>query len=308
MSIEGRNYRNRRPDMEDGITLTNDVQQVREGDYVSEEDGLLYCGKCGRPKQIRITVNGSAKVQNCRCGCAEEEGAEENDVPPTPGPLRRYPLCTFRHVRKGGLQTSLDCFTAYADHWEDMKRTGLGLLLTGEAGFGKTFYAACIGNALKERGVGVTMVPVSELIQVMRALDGDRQSRVRRTLEQEDLLILDDLWMETLDPWDTELLLAVLGCRDLNRRPTIITSRQDLRHYIPEGPGSNRRRQLAELLCRNCHIPLMIPDPEARWEADQERKDLRLELADLYSRGNTRFVKDMLEKYRMLWKEDEDAG
>ena len=304
MSFMARNHRNRRGAGEDTITLTNEVQPVREGDFVSEEDGLLYCGTCGRPKQVRITENGIPKVQNCRCGCEDtEEIPKDRRESPAPGALRRYPRCTFRNIREQECRLEAIQCRVYTEQWQDMSRLGMGLLITGEAGSGKTFYAACIGNALKEEGVNVTMVPVSELTQVMRVLDGDRQSRMRRTLEQADLLILDDLWMESLDGWDTEFLLAVLGLREMNRRPTIVTTRLDLEHYVPEGPGAARRGQLAEMICRN--HPFELYSDLAGW---CRRRELKLAGCDLLDRicAELRLGTDGPEEGP--GEEEEDAG
>lgn len=307
MNFMGRNHRNRRIAGEDTITLTNDVQPVREGDFVSEEDGLLYCGTCGRPKQVRITENGIPKVQNCRCGCEEEETPADRQENLEPGALRRYPLCTFRHIGRGDRHPNLECFTTYVERWEDVRRTGANLCITGKAGSGKTFYAACTGNALKAAGVDVTMVPVSELTQVMRALDGDRQSRMRRGLEQAELLILDDLWMESLDGWDTEFLLALLGLREQNRRPTIVTSRQDLMHYVPDGPGAARRGQLAERLGGYANVFMDRGEKKiAQWES--ERMHVQTELMLIHMHCQTRDAEKIIKKYGGSRKEEEDAG
>ena len=86
-----------------------------------------------------------------------------------------------------------------------------------------------------------TMVPVSELIQVMRALDGDRQSRVRRTLEQEDLLILDDLGMERDTKFGLETVYDVIDGRYLSGKPLIVTTNLTLREMQKETDLDKRR-------------------------------------------------------------------
>ena len=52
-----------------------------EGDFL--RDGLLHCGKCGKPKQCRVMLHGTAKtpqVVGCCCDCTNEaylRGKEE---------------------------------------------------------------------------------------------------------------------------------------------------------------------------------------------------------------------------------------
>ena len=40
-------------------------------DYV--KDGLLHCGKCHTPKQVRMNFNGTEKVVSCLCECETKE-------------------------------------------------------------------------------------------------------------------------------------------------------------------------------------------------------------------------------------------
>lgn len=46
-------------------------------DYINPADGLLYCGKCRTPKQIRVKAFGVESVQYCTCDCEQERLAAE---------------------------------------------------------------------------------------------------------------------------------------------------------------------------------------------------------------------------------------
>lgn len=302
----GRNHTANAPEEHrdpDTITLTNRVQQVKEGDYVSEEDGLLYCGVCRRPKQVRITVNGQTKIQNCRCACPEEE----TETPaPAPGKLKRYPGCTFSRLGEDLQAWELE-FRFYAEMWEECREHGIGLLLDGDPGVGKTFYAACIGNHVKDLGGSVTMVPVSELVSVTRALEGERQSRIRRKLELEDLLILDDLWMEALDSDATELLLSIVDNRSINRRPTIVTTRMQLdRDSTLEGLPV-RQRMLAEKIRNNYHITLLLPE-EGLHERAMEILEFSFRMSERFCDEVDELLLPWLEQLRQMEEVDPDAG
>lgn len=40
-------------------------------DYM--KDGLLHCGKCHTPKQVRMNFNGTEKIVSCLCECQTKE-------------------------------------------------------------------------------------------------------------------------------------------------------------------------------------------------------------------------------------------
>ena len=46
------------------------------GDYTGE-NGLLYCGKCKTPKQVRIEINGVNMTPFCMCKCEVEKYEKE---------------------------------------------------------------------------------------------------------------------------------------------------------------------------------------------------------------------------------------
>ena len=54
------------------------------GDYT--QDGLLYCGHCGTPKQCRISFGAGVRIVGCQCACQirrfEAERQAERDRNP----------------------------------------------------------------------------------------------------------------------------------------------------------------------------------------------------------------------------------
>ena len=45
--------------------------QLREDEYLEEESKLVYCGKCGTPRQKRLEVLGKIYEPRCRCACQQ---------------------------------------------------------------------------------------------------------------------------------------------------------------------------------------------------------------------------------------------
>ena len=51
----------------------------------------------------------------------------------------------------------MDKARAYVENWKEAYRNNTGLLLFGDVGTGKSFFAGCIANALLDRDVPVLM-------------------------------------------------------------------------------------------------------------------------------------------------------
>ena len=65
----------------------------------------------------------------------------------------------------------INSFKKYCYNFDKAKESGVGLLLTGNAGNGKTFYSNCIANFLKEKGYSVLSFNLSGYMQELRKFD-----------------------------------------------------------------------------------------------------------------------------------------
>ena len=68
-----------------------------------------------------------------------------------------------------------------------------GLLLFGNVGTGKSFFAGCIANALLEQNVPVLMTNFPTILSRLTGLFGEERLEFVDRLAQYDLLIIDDL-------------------------------------------------------------------------------------------------------------------
>ena len=48
------------------------AERLAEGDHIGE-DGLVYCGKCGSRKQLRVKFGDKTHVVRCVCKCESKE-------------------------------------------------------------------------------------------------------------------------------------------------------------------------------------------------------------------------------------------
>lgn len=110
----------------------------------------------------------------------------------------------------------------YADKWSDMLSKNIGLLLWGEVGTGKTYFAACIANALVENGASVRMTNFSAILNDL-FYENDKNQYIGR-LNNHSLLIIDDLGIERDTDYALEQVYNIIDTRYKSGKPFIVTT------------------------------------------------------------------------------------
>jgi len=114
-------------------------------------------------------------------------------------------------TKTGGLQTS-------------------GLFLTGAFGTGKTFLMCYLLHELAKTGLTGAIIYMPDFSEDLKAMFVDPQ-KLKETidlLKQTDLLILDDIGAENMNPWLRDHVLGTILNYRMNRKPTFFTSNYDL--------------------------------------------------------------------------------
>ena len=110
----------------------------------------------------------------------------------------------------------------YIEKWSDALSSNTGLVLWGDVGTGKTFFAACIANALVEQNVSVKMTNFSTILNDLFA-ESDKTKYLNR-LNDHSLLIIDDLGIERGTEYALEQVYNVIDTRYKSGKPLIITT------------------------------------------------------------------------------------
>ena len=211
-------------------------EQRKNGTYTAE-DGLLRCAECHSPLQAVVEEmkpflqDGICPIP---CLCMEEKDIEQRlESRSIQEQLRRssdrkrsldggrFVGFTFGADNGSHPDVTERCLR-YADNFAEISAQGMGMLITGGIGSGKTFYACCIANKLLDEGRTVWLTAQMPLL---RACDdfGTDEPTFRRIAEAE-LLILDDLRTEALSARQLELLHEILDTRYRSGRPLIVTT------------------------------------------------------------------------------------
>jgi DNA replication protein DnaC len=134
--------------------------------------------------------------------------------------------CTFEN--DDGSLDQIKSAYRYVKTWPERYRNNDGLLLWGDVGTGKTFYAACIANALIEQGVSVLMTNFAKILNRLSGLYSDDKNKFVANMMKYSLLIIDDLGIERSTEFALEQVYNIIDERYKCRMPLIITTNLSL--------------------------------------------------------------------------------
>ena len=217
-------------------TLIRDNPPImRPGDYINPDDGLLYCGRCNTKKEHRFTLLGETRIVSCLCRCESERLKErEEEAEKTQrmkeienmkaAGLQDRTLKTYTFDNDNGRNPLMCKARKYVDDWDEVYRDNLGLIMLGGVGTGKSFFAGCIANALISKGVPVLMTSMTKILNSMcGSFDVDKNAYIA-SLNNYQLLIIDDLGVERNTEYALEMVFGVIDGRYRSRKPLIITT------------------------------------------------------------------------------------
>ena len=220
------------------IIDTTETLNSAPDDYIDPSDGLKYCGKCHTPKEAFYPAdlqNQGFHKHPVMCQCAAEkrdrEEAERRDFERMTRittlrteAFRDIPAAGWRFEAAAVTTPQLEKARGYAQNWDEFKKAGIGLLLFGNVGTGKSYAAGCIANALVDRLESVLFVGMSDVVNRMQGNFGSDRDHYMKSLMRPDLLILDDLGAERNTSFGKERVFDVVDKRLLTGKPMIVTT------------------------------------------------------------------------------------
>lgn len=253
-------------EVDEYLARTDAVPQ--EGDYI--QDGLLFCGKCHTAKQIMRMYRGRERAFGCLCDCGakkrdEDEEAMRKSMEADAIELRRnstFPDASMKENTFQADDSSLpkisNAMREYVNHFKEFKADGRGLLLWGPVDGGKTFYAACVLNALLDRGYTCKATSFPELATKAFGFDKDN---FYQSFNEYDMLLLDDMGTERRSEFMQEIIYGVIDARYKAKLPMIITTNLDIADIAKPADVANQR--IFSRILERCH-PIEVPKTEHR--------------------------------------------
>ena len=242
--------------------LTNQVptRELQPDEYFHESDRLIYCAKCHTPRQGRYTLQGRVFMPPIRCKCQQKlydqeetkrkllEKQAEIERMKASG-LQDKALYDYTFDKDNGINPEMAYAHKYVENWEDMKARSSGLLLWGNVGTGKSFFAGCIANALLEKGVPVLMTNFSRILNTLTGMHFEDRNQFIDSLNRYSLLIIDDLGIERNSEFALEQVFNVIDSRYRSKKPLIVTTNLTLTE-LNNAPDVAHRRIYDRILER----------------------------------------------------------
>lgn len=146
------------------------------------------------------------------------------------------------------------------DLWAEIRKPIFGLLLYGDVGTGKTFYAACIANALIDARFSVKMITATEACNEMFS---KRETALKMFLDC-DLLIPDDFGAHRQTDYIEEQLFAIIDGRYRAASPLILTTNKSIEEI--KNPVGLQNIRICDRILEVCH-PVHIGGSSRRRDA-----------------------------------------
>lgn len=208
----------------------------RPGDYVGE-DGLEYCGTCGKAKQMRMPEIAGIKIEYpivyalCDCDRKEAENCERANKLVT---LRekcftgtKWYQYRFENDDHRGDPKPMKDARIYADNIEKMLKENYSMVFYGSYGVGKSFLLGCIANAVMEQGHSCLVTDFPTIISQMYDAQ-EKEAFLDSLCRGYDLLLIDDLFTEQQKEYPLSVVWSVIERRDKYELPIVYSTNVSL--------------------------------------------------------------------------------
>lgn len=200
------------------------------------------CNKCGEPLYIEKEFLGKVRKLPVICKCKKEELEQDNErirqqelsnrlkaLKKNSLMDERFSLCTFDNwIIESENKKLYNLGRRYCEKWDKIKKENIGLIFHGAPGTGKTFLSFCIANYLIDRYVPTIAISsigiLSRIKETYSSYGKEGEAEIIRTIQNADLLVLDDLGAENNTEWSKEKLYEIVDFRYRNEKPIVITT------------------------------------------------------------------------------------
>lgn len=260
--------------------------EIREGEYLGD-DGLIRCAQCHGRRQLTVNIEGRLFCPRIQCSCqsvAYETQKQERKTAELRDRIQRnrthgLPELVLRGYTferdEGHTPDLIIKVRRYAENWEAMYQKGMGLLLWGDVGTGKSFAVGCIANYLLDRGISVMMTNFTKVLNALTNLQwGDRNQYIDE-LNRYDLLIIDDLGIERGTEYVLEQVYSIIDSRYRSGKPLIVTTNLTLQQMSQ--PQDVAHARIYDRVLERC-VPIRVCGRNIRQANAAENMKLAREL------------------------------
>lgn len=178
-------------------------------------------------------------------------------------------LHDFTFANDNGKNPLMDKARAYVGNWKEAYRENTGLLLFGDVGTGKSFFAGCIANALIDRDIPVLMTNIPAILNRLTGMFAEDRAAFISGLDDYSPLILDDLGVEQSTEYALEQMFLVIDSRYRSRKPLIVTTNLKLEEI--KAPPDLAHARIYDRILERC-APVLFAGKNLREENSEATK------------------------------------
>lgn len=243
-------------------------------EYIDPADGLIHCKSCGGRRQAAIPIHGVAEhfTPRCLCPCqtaAEQRRKEAEEQRKRIERIRRRReqglqdrhLYNYTFANDNGQNPLMEKAHAYVDGWDKAYASNTGLLLFGDVGTGKSFFAGCIANALLDKDVSVMMTNFPTILSRLTGMFPEERIDYIDSIGRYDLLILDDFGVERNTSYAMEQMFYIVDRRYRSCKPLIVTTNLTLEQM--KNPSDLEHSRIYGRILEHC-APILFSGKDMR--------------------------------------------
>lgn len=257
----------------------------KEREFYIGEDGLEHCSVCKEPLVVLfperlqhvVGLKSHPRWYACQRAEFESEECERKKREHLHEVEKNIAVCfseramkEWNFVNDNGSNPCMPYVKQYVEHWDNVKKKNIGLLLWGDVGTGKSYMAACIANALLEQEKKVLMTNFSTISNKIFAAT-DKNAYIEAVCSY-DLLILDDLGSERSSAYMMENVFQVIDRRGCSGKPMIITTNLTVKE-MRETQNMDEKR-IYDRVLQNCQPICVKGENQRREKSRQNRSEL----------------------------------
>ena len=256
------------------LTSTARNAVLTTDEYIDPTDGLIHCKSCGGQRQAVVPIPGSAECFTPRCLCpcqtlteqhrraAEEQRKRIERIRRSREQgLQGRHLCDYTFDNDNGHNPLMEKAHAYVNGWDKAYASNTGLLLFGDVGTGKSFFAGCIANALLDKEISVMMTNFPTLLSRLTGMPPEERVGYIDSIGRYDLLILDDLGVERNTSYAMEQMFQIVDRRYRSCKPLIVTTNLTLEQM--KNPPDLEHSRIYSRILEHC-APILFSGKDMR--------------------------------------------
>ena len=207
---------------------------------------LATCKTCGGKTEKEIVILGRKRTVRVMCECeVKEMELEEQQEIARERQDRIKRLFTNSLMDKKFINETFENWdfnkgdkkmynvgVKYCEKFQEAKKEGLGFLIYGTPGNGKTYLSNCIANRLLNQMNPVICVSINALLERIRETyskwGNEGEGTILKALSLADLLIIDDLGTEQDTEWSKSRIYNIIDSRYRNKLPMIISTNKSI--------------------------------------------------------------------------------